>query len=211
MKVSHWIVACGAVLAVAAGATIANAAAVQTAATTSVSTEKPQPGVWLHHAVIIDLRNLPKRYTCDDLWYKFRDVLQAIDASPNMKILPYRCESSLGSAAYSPSVELVFSLPSEVSGRNARWADLQVVPKSVRLQPGTPSHLDKQDCALLKQMKDTLLRNIGATVTNFHLACNAPPSSSNPPFSMTVKALAPVGESPNRVAAASTANGHAGS
>jgi hypothetical protein len=200
MKVLGWIVACAAVLAVttAAGAEASRPAS-----------EASRPGVWLHHAVIVDLRNLPKRYTCDELWYKFKDVLLAIGARPDMKILPYRCEQRLGAAARSPSVELIFSMPAQATPKNVRWADVQVVPKSVRLQPGAPSHLDSQDCALLKQMKDTLLSNIGAVVTDFHLACNAPPSPSNPTFSMTVEALAASSQAPGRLAAAAPTNSSA--
>src|SRR5438105_1886663 len=100
-----------------------------------------QPAVWAPHALIVDLRNLPKHYTCDDLWYKFRDVLLAMGARPDMKILPYRCAGHAGSQAYSPKVELQFSMPRTVSGADVKWADLRVIAKPVHLQPGAPAHL----------------------------------------------------------------------
>jgi hypothetical protein len=165
--------------------------------------ETPKAAVWSSHALIVDLRNLPKRYTCNDLGYKFRDVLLTIGARPDMKILTYRCERRLGAIAYSPRVQLEFSTLREVSGREVRWADTQVVTKAIRLEPGAPSHLDDQDCALLDQMKSTLLKHIGVTVTVFHLACQAPPVSAlaaKPPFGLTVEALVPVSESLSHVA-----------
>jgi hypothetical protein len=197
MRVLGWIAALGVLLA----------------ATAAGGTKDSHPAVWLQHAVIVDLQNLPKRYSCDELWYKFRDVLLAIGARPDMKILPYGCEQRSGSPDFSPRVELTFSLPREVAANDARWADLQVMAKPVRLQPGAPSHLDDQDCDLLKQIKDTLLTNINYTVSGFHLACGAPRPSSGGPFGLTVEALVPVTQSSTHAAAAPSLNrrGPAGS
>jgi hypothetical protein len=150
-----------------------------------------QAAVWSQHALIVDLRNLPKRYTCDELWYKFRDVLLAIGARPDMKILPYRCDRRVGPVGYSPKVQLEFSMPRAVSGKEERWAQTQVLTKSIRLEPGVPSRIEDSDCALLNQIRETLLQSIGTTVTDFRLACQAP-LESEPPFELTVKALVPV-------------------
>jgi hypothetical protein len=49
---------------------------------------------WLG-ARLVDLHDLPQRYSCDDLWYKFRDVLLAMGGRPDIKILVYRCERGL--------------------------------------------------------------------------------------------------------------------
>jgi hypothetical protein len=182
------------------------------AASAASAAETPQAAVWLPHALIVDLRNLPKRYTCDDLWYKFRDVLLAIGARPDLKILPYRCDRRLGSIAYSPKVQLEFSMPHVVSGKDERWAQMQVSTKSVRLEPGAPGHLDDADCALLSQIRGTLLRSIGTTVTDFRLACLTPPASK-PLFDLTVKAVLPVTQPAAVVAGArpSSRGGPAGS
>jgi hypothetical protein len=168
------------------------AALVLIAALTAASAaETPQAAGWSPHALIVDLRNLPKRYACDELWYKFKDVLLAIGARPDLKILPYRCERRVGAIAYSPKVQLEFSMPHMLSGKQERWAQMRVLTKSVRLEPGAPSHIDDSDCVLLNQIRETLLRSIGTTVTDFRLACHAPPASK-PPFDLTVKALVPV-------------------
>ena len=170
---------------------LAAASAAILAVTTAKGVETPQPAVWSPHALIVDLRNLPKPYSCDDLWYKFKDVLLAIGARPDLKILPYRCSGRVGSLAYSPKVQLEFSTPRQLSAKDARWANIRAVTKSITLEPGAPSHLDSGDCALLSQIKSTLLNYLGDAVTTFHLACEGPPSSK-PLFSLTVQALTPV-------------------
>jgi len=191
---------------------LAAASAAILAVTTAKGVETPQPAVWSPHALIVDLRNLPKPYSCDDLWYKFKDVLLAIGARPDLKILPYRCSGRVGSLAYSPKVQLEFSTPRQLSAKDARWANIRAVTKSITLEPGAPSHLDSGDCALLSQIKSTLLNYLGDAVTTFHLACEGPPSSK-PLFSLTVQALTPVqspsaqaltpaGQSPSQVARA---------
>ncbi len=150
-----------------------------------------QPAVWSPHVLIIDLHNLPRRYTCDELWYKFRDVLVAIGARPDLKILPYRCERGLGSIANSPRVQLEFSLPHVVGGKEATLATVHVHTESIRLEPGAPGHLDNADCALLNQIRGTLLRSIGSDVTDFRLNCQAL-TAAEPAFDLTVRADVPV-------------------
>jgi hypothetical protein len=174
---------------------------VASAAANAETPASTQAAVWASHTVIVDLRNLPKRYTCDELWYKFKAVLLTLGARPDLKILPYRCERALGRAAYSPRVQARFSIPRPVSGKQARWADMTVSSKSIRLQPGSPARIDAADCDLLNQMRSTLLPHVGASVTGFNLACQALQSSESP-FGLTVKALIPVSESRPDVASA---------
>ena len=180
-------------------------ASVATAGERPTREDTSQPAVWAPHDLIVDLRNLPKRYTCDDLWYKFRAVLLAIGARPDLKILPYRCEPRAGSAAFSPKVHLRFSTARTVSGTDTRWADVRAGSRLVHLQPGTPDRIDDQDCELLSQMKATLLRYLDDHVVEFNLACQAL-RRANPPFGMTVSALVPVTNSPPDVANVSHAD-----
>lgn len=162
------------------------------AATAAVPASKPVPAEWSAHNVIVRLDNLPKRYSCDDLWYKFHDVLLALGARPDMRILAYRCEKSLSSEqARSPRVELKFYLPEALSGTQRQWADLSAVQRIVELQPGEPGKIDAADCELLRQIKEGLLPLIPVKVRDYRLACAAP-SEGKPPFDLTVAALEPV-------------------
>jgi hypothetical protein len=162
----------------------------------------PQPGgpaEWRPHDIIVDLHNLPVRYTCDDLWYKFHDVLLTLGAGPQMEIVTYRCGPQLGELANSPSVQLRFSLPELLDTGQARWADIDATPRTVRLTPGHPASLRDSDCELLRQLKDELLAALPDRVVSFNLACAAP-RPARWPFNVTVQALTPVNTNP-RVAA----------
>lgn len=149
-----------------------------------------QPAVWTQHDIIVAFDHLPEIYSCDDLWYKFHDVLLAIGARPDMRILAYQCGKRLGQLAHSPQVHLHFFIPQAVRGSAARWADVNVEPRTVRLAPGHPASIKASDCELLRQMKDGLLAALPERVLQFNLACEAPATPW--PFSVSVEALKPV-------------------
>jgi hypothetical protein len=164
-------------------------AGAQAAAATAKAAE--HPATWRPYDLIVDLNNLPRRYSCDDLWYKFHDVLLAMGAAPGVKVLAYRCERGLPDAsARSPRVQLQFSLPELLSPAQSRWAQLQAAPTTVRLAAGHPTSLASTDCELLRQMKDGLLASLSQRVVAVDLACDAPKSTQRP-FDVTVQALIP--------------------
>ena len=150
-----------------------------------------QPASWAKHAIIVQFDHLPRRYSCNDLWYRFRDVLRAIGAR-EIHILPYECGKSLGAQARSPAVQVSFQLPEALQGKLARWADLQAHIHTVILEPGHPASLDAGDCVLLRQMKDKLFRELPDRVVSFHLACAAP-GTHVPAYSLSLAALMSVG------------------
>ena len=147
-------------------------------------TGPPKPSAWQRHNLIIEFHDLPKRYSCNDLWYKFRDVLLRLGADTRMDILPYRCEKALGAGARSPRVRLEFFVPAVRSGVQAAAADFEARPENIRIAPGEPASIHREDCALLRQMRASLPGHI----VRFHLNCLAP-SNGEPPFSITYQAL----------------------
>ncbi|HEY6927353.1 MAG TPA: hypothetical protein VI653_28015 [Steroidobacteraceae bacterium] len=149
-----------------------------------------QPAVWTERDLIVGFDHLPETYSCDDLWYKFHDVLLAIGARPDMRILAYQCGKGVGQLARSPQVHLHFFIPQAVRGPATRWADINVEPRTVRLLPGHPASIKASDCELLRQMKDGLLAALPTKVLQFNLACEAPATPW--PFSVSVEALKPV-------------------
>ncbi len=156
------------------------------------------PAVWISHAIIVDLDNLPKRYTCDELWYRFRAVLLSIGARPGMKITPYHCDDR------SPSVEVQFSLPQAIQGAQVRFADLEAANNTITLEPGRPTPLDSADCELMRQIKDGLFPELPVHVVSFRLACAAPQTVHHH-FKLTLQALTPQ----SRTGAAVTASSRA--
>lgn len=152
---------------------------------------RARPATWRSHDLIVDFHDLPKRYTCDDLWYKLRDVLLAAGARSDMSILVYRCERGLAeAAARSPRAHLQFSVPEVLPAGESRWADLDVTATTVRLSPGHPASLLDSDCELLRQMKDGLLASLSQQIVSFDLACAAP-HSGRWAFNVTVQTLTP--------------------
>jgi len=147
----------------------------------------PQPAFWAPHNIIVDLENLPKRYSCDDLWYKFHDVLLKIGARSDTQIVPYRCNSR------SPRVHLQFSLPKTLSGPEVKYASLKANTETIRLAAGEPRSLNTSDCELLRQIKTTLLPALPVRVLSYRLTCVAP-SSSQRSFYVSLQGLFPASQ-----------------
>jgi hypothetical protein len=141
--------------------------------------------------MIVDLNELPKEYACDDLWYKFRDVLKSLGANPEMKVTPYRCGRGAGELAHSPRVELYFKLPEALTGDQARWHELYASTARVSLEPGAPASFSGSDCELMRQIKDVLLPVLPARVIAYRLSCQAPPRHG-PDFILTIQTLRPL-------------------
>jgi hypothetical protein len=154
------------------------------------ATGTPQPARWRPYALIVDLSDLPKDYSCDDLWYKFRDVLTSLGANRQMTVTPYRCGHVKGEAMRSPRVELFFKLPEPLTAKQASWHDLYASSAKVKLEPGMPRSFTDSDCELMRQIKDVLLPALPARVVAYRLPCEAP-SRHRPDFSLTVQTLKP--------------------
>jgi len=155
-----------------------------------------RPAEWSRQDMIIKLQSLPKRYSCNDLWYRFRDILIDIGARPNMNILTYRCEGALGPNARSPRVHLTFDIPRAVRGEQSGTSALQVTATTVHLAAGQPRSLDGADCALLRQIKDTLFAALSVRVVDFNLDCAAS-NDEHHPFGVSVRALLPAPGEPH--------------
>lgn len=153
------------------------------------------PAEWMPHDIIVGLRDLPKRYSCNDLWYRFHDVLLAIGARADIQILPYRCEAALGANARSPRIHLQFETLKALHSTQVSESDGQALFRTVRLAAGQPHSLDEGDCELLKQLKDTLLTSLTMRVVDFNLACSASPTT-HVPFGLSVQALVPAEKAP---------------
>jgi hypothetical protein len=157
------------------------------ATTANAAAPASQPAVWTPHDIIVGFDHLPRIYSCDDLWYKIRDVLLAIGARPDLRILTYQCGARSGALALSPQVHLHFSLPQAIAPAQARWADLETTAQTVRLGPGHPASLKDSDCELMRQLKDNLLAALPDRVLTFKLACSGP--ATRWPFSVSVQIL----------------------
>jgi hypothetical protein len=138
---------------------------------------KGQPALWRTYDMIVNFQKLPRTYTCDQLWYEFHGILLQLGAWPySVSILPYHCSPSPTGYMRSPDVEARFQLPIFLHGVAARSAPAQAVERTVRLAPGKPKILQTSDCQLLKQITQTMLASIEATVGETHFDCAGPPN-----------------------------------
>jgi len=135
--------------------------------------------------MIVNFQNLPRTYTCDQLWYEFHGILLRLGAWPySVSILPYHCSPSPSGYSRSPDVEARFQLPIFLHGAAAKSAPAQAVVRAVRLAPGEPKTLQSSDCQLLQQIEQTMLASIEAAhVDDSHFDCAAPRPGG---FSLTV-------------------------
>jgi hypothetical protein len=163
-----WCLCLSAALGVTAAATATAAAA---AASSAV------PAEWRTYDLLLQFRSLPQTYSCDDLWYRLRDVLRLLGARAYMTITPYHCGYVGGGEARSPSVELKFQLPQPLRGSATRYAELSAVKRTVRLAPGTPPSLQAGDCELVRQLQGTLLAGLPAQLITAAFDCTAAPAS----------------------------------
>lgn len=136
-----------------------------------------QPALWRTYDMIVNFQNLPRTYTCDQLWYEFHGILLRLGAWPySVSILPYHCSPSPSGYLRSPDVEARFQLPIFLHGAAAKSAPSQAIERTVRLAPGEPKVLQTSDCQLLQQITQTMLASIeAARVDATHFDCAGPP------------------------------------
>lgn len=143
-----------------------------------------RPAQWRTYDLLIDLQQLPRSYSCTQLWYKLRDVLLELGARRYMLIEPYACAAPGKPAALSPRVHLKFQLPFALTGADTRYAQFTSLPKTIRLAPGAPASLQGDDCALMDQLRGALLTAIPVRVSSATFRCASP----SPAFAITVAA-----------------------
>jgi hypothetical protein len=179
---------------------IASWAGAAHAEASAATTPAAVPAEWRTYDLLVQFRDLPKTYSCDDLWYRFRDVLLTLGARAYMTLTPYDCGYVGGGEARSPRVELKFQLPQLLHGEDTRYAQMSAVNREVRLAPGTPHSLRAEDCELMKQLQNTLLAALPVQVTAAPFSCSGPAST----YSLTLQASMVAGAPPRQGNAATT-------
>lgn len=166
MAVAACALALGAQWPAVSGATVRGAHPAAAAA--------PRPALWRTFNMIVDLQNLPRTYTCNQLWYELHGILQRLGAWPySINILPYNCSPTPSGYMKSPDVQVGFQLPFFLQGAAAKRAPAQAVERTIRLSPGEPQTLHPDDCELMRQLSQTLLASLPVRVDEQHFECSA--------------------------------------
>lgn len=140
------------------------------------STAAAQPALWRTYDMIVNLQNLPRTYTCDQLWYEFHGIALQLGAWPySVNILPYHCSPTPNSTLRSPDVQVGFQLPFFLQGPAAKSAPTEAIERTIRLSPGEPKTLQASDCQLMQQISQTLLATLPVRIDEQHFDCSAPP------------------------------------
>jgi len=162
---------------VPAGAAPAGQARPSSADGVPAAIARPQPAIWRTYDMLVNFQNLPRTYTCDQLWYEFDGILLRLGAPRvSISILPYHCSPSPVGDLRSPSVQARFALPFMLQpGVRGLFT---AVERTVRLAPGEPKTLHASDCQLLQQIDQTLLASLPLQVNAAHFDCSAPPRRS---------------------------------
>jgi hypothetical protein len=142
------------------------------------------PARWRSYNFLVEFHGLPRTYSCDDLWYKVRDLLLRLGARPSMTITPYACGFRGGGEARSPSVQVRFQIPEPLAGTEIRYADTTVSERPVRLAPASPSSLQPGDCEFMRQLQQKLLAGLPVHVIASAFSCTSAANS----FALTVEA-----------------------
>jgi hypothetical protein len=133
-----------------------------------------RPALWRTYAMIVDLDNLPRTYTCDELWYVFYDMLARLGAPyATLNVLPYRCSRTPTGDLRSPRVQVHFQMPRVLRGKAVKWATLRAVHRRIVIGPGRPKRLTAADCELLRQIRGTLLDALPVKIIHGRLNCAA--------------------------------------
>lgn len=143
---------------------------------------------WRSWDLYVELQDLPRGYTCTELWYRFRDVLMAIGARQYPQIDTYRCDRTAASSSRLPSVQVQFQLPDPLPQAQARYADVAVERSTIRLAPGKLASFTDGDCELLKQIDEKLLVALPVHVVGA-LSCQA--GGAKERYTLQVQALLP--------------------
>jgi len=161
---------------------------------TSAAVPAAVPAEWQTFDILVDFQSLPRTYSCDELWYKFRDVLRSLGARAYMTITPYDCGYLGGGEARAPRVEVKFQLPRPLHGPTTRYAQMSAIDKTIRLTPGSPPSLGFHDCEFAKQLDSTFLQSLPVRVETADFRCSA----AIPSYSLVVNArvVAPASDAP---------------
>jgi hypothetical protein len=143
--------------------------------------DAPVTAYWAEHAEVDELGKLPKTYGCDELFYKYRDILLKLGVRPGPKIYAYGCTRPGQPASGSAKVDLGYAIahPGPVG--------FKAYKRAIKLTPGEPKSLTAEDCQLLDDMRQTVIAAISSEVEAHGLDCGT--DHSHKKFELTVQVL----------------------
>jgi hypothetical protein len=158
------------------------------------STPPPQRAYWAPHDEIDYLDNLPRTYSCDELYYKYRAVLLRLGARPDMTIYTYGCSGSKGAAADRPHVDLTYTIAEPIPPQFNSNSTLRARPETVEIGAGNPKVLSQSDCTLMDDMRQTVLSSFSKDIEVRGSRCGQGRRRSEP-YRLFVQTMIPIAQS----------------
>jgi hypothetical protein len=165
--------------------------AATTAAFAAPAATAPTPAEWRSFDLLLDLQNLPRAYTCRELWQRTDELLLALGARHYPQILVYRCGATAAESSRSPQVQLQFQLPQALSPSQTRYAEVTAVRRTIVLSAGKLPSFTAGDCGLLQQLSSELVPATPLRVIGRPLECPAASAAETRRFALKVEALIP--------------------
>lgn len=165
-------------------------ASASTPARSAVTGAAASPAEWRSFDLIVDFSDLPRQYTCNELWYRLHDVLLAIGARADPQISIEGCGTTAAASSRSPSAHLQFQLPRALAAANAHYAQFPAVSVTVRLAPGTLHHFTATDCELMRQLRALLFPELPVQAVGAEFSC--PAGAARHSFALEVQTLVPL-------------------
>ncbi|MGA8707075.1 MAG: hypothetical protein WB646_08825 [Steroidobacteraceae bacterium] len=169
-----------AIVLLCAGLGLAGVALAEDAAP-NADPDAPVTAYWAEHEEVDELGKLPRAYGCDDLFYKYRDILLKLGVRPGIKIYTYGCTRPGQPASGTTKVDLTYDLPHPAP------TGFKAYHRSVTLTAGDPKSLTVDDCALLDDMRQTVIAAISNQVDAHGLDCGS--GHHHKKFKLTVQTL----------------------
>ena len=157
------------------------------------STPVPQRAYWALHDEIDYLDNLPRTYSCDELYYKYRDVLLRLGARSDMTIYTYGCIGSKGAAADRPHVDLTYMIPQPVPPQLNSNSALRARLETIEIGAGNPKVLSESDCTLMDDMRQTVLSSFSKDIEVRGSRCGQGARQSEP-YTLFVQTMIPIAQ-----------------
>lgn len=163
------------------------------AAAAPASTE---PGVWQPQKVELTYVGFTSLYSCDGLQGKLELLLRQFGARPGFKVITYGCPDGYGHPDRFVRARLEFDSLSPASAgsatvaADASRAPVQGAWRKLDLQPQRPFDLQRGDCELIEQFRQTVLPLFTTRDQQIQTTC-VPFQDTGSPFDVKLQVFAP--------------------
>jgi hypothetical protein len=127
------------------------------------------PVAWQHQRVTINYFGVTTLYTCDGLEEQIRRVLLYLGARKDLRVIGH-CAYGSNVPVHDAIVDADFYVPAPVgdsavgAAAMAQWTPLELTPRH-------PNFMSADDCELMQDMKDAVVKNFNLRGLDYRTSC----------------------------------------